>query len=114
MAERLTDEDRGIRLEADLKAGTALPKQSGISWPLPADRRLDQLVDLANEAGAGTRRNELAAAIVAAAEPDGEVLLQLVLRWRRAKVRDVIVNPPPETSVIHFPRYGPGRRKADA
>jgi hypothetical protein len=110
----LKDEDRGIRLEADLKAGTAVTKQAGLTWPMPADRRLDQLVELANEAGAATRRNELAAAIVAAAEADGEVLLQLVLQWRRSTVRDVIVNPPPESSVIHFPRYGPGRRKADA
>jgi hypothetical protein len=110
----LKDEDRGIRLEANLKASNAVTKQAGLTWPMPADRRLDQLVELANEAGAGTRRNELAAAIVAAAEADGEVLLQLVLQWRRSRVRDVIVNPPPESSVIHFPRYGPGRRKVDA
>lgn len=110
----MKDEDRGIRLEANLKASTAVTKQAGLTWPMPADRRLDQLVELANEAGAATRRNELAAAIVAAAEADGEVLLQLVLQWRRSTVRDVIVNPPPESSVIHFPRYGPGRRKADA
>ena len=110
----MKDEDRGIRLEANLKASTAVTKQAGLTWPMPADRRLDQLVGLANEAGAATRRNELAAAIVAAAEADGEVLLQLVLQWRRSTVRDVIVNPPPESSVIHFPRYGPGRRKADA
>jgi len=114
MAERLKDQDRGIRLEADLKASAAVTKQAGLTWPMPADRRLDQLVELANEAGAGTRRNELAAAIVAAAEADGEVLLRPVLQWRRSKVRDVIVNPPEESSVIHFPRYGPGRRKADA
>jgi hypothetical protein len=114
MADRLKDEDRGIHLGADLKASTAATKQAGLNWPIPADRRLDQLVDLANEAGARTRRNELAAAIVAAAESDGEVLLQLVLQWRRSKVRDVIVDPPQESSVIHFPRYGPGRRKADA
>jgi hypothetical protein len=113
MTERLTDEDRGIHLEADLKASTAVTKQAGITWPVPADRRLDQLVDLANDAAAKTHRNELAAAIVAAAEADGEVLLQLVLQWRRSKVRDVIVNPPLESSVIHFPRYGPGRRKAN-
>jgi hypothetical protein len=84
-----------------------------LSWPLPADRRLDQLVEIANEAGAGTRRNELAAAIIGATDADGEVLLQLVLRWRRAKVRDVIIDPPHESSVIYLPRYGPGRRKAD-
>lgn len=114
MANHLKDEDRGIRLEAGLKASTAVTKQSGLTWPIPADRRLDQLVDLANEAGAATRRNELAAAIVAAAEADGEVLLDLVLRWRRSKIREVIVNPPQESPVIHFPRYGPGRRKTDA
>jgi|ERR1700733_10679245 hypothetical protein len=114
MTERLKDEDRGIRLEANLKASTAVTKQAGLTWPMPADRRLDQLVELANEAGAGTRRNELAAAIVAATEADGEVLLRLVLRWRRARVREVIVNPPSDSSVIHLPRYGPGRRKAEA
>lgn len=109
----MKDEDRGIHLGAEIRASTAVPKQSGLSWPLPADRRLDQLVELANEVGAGTRRNELAAAIVAATEADGEVLLQLVLRWRRARVRDVIIDAPQESSVIYLPRYGPGRRKAD-
>ena len=55
MAERLKDEDRGIHLGADLKASTAVTKQAGLTWPVPADRRLDQLVDLANDAGAKTQ-----------------------------------------------------------
>jgi hypothetical protein len=109
----LRDEDRGVHLEAGLRASTAVSKQAGLTWPLPADRRLDQLVEMANDVGAGTRRNELAAAIIAAANPDGEALLQLVLRWRRANVRDVIIDPPQESSVIYLPRYGPGRRKTD-
>jgi hypothetical protein len=107
------DEDRGVHLRADLKAGKALPKQAGLSWPLPADRRLDQLVDLANEAGAATRRNELAAAIIAAADSEGEALLQLVVRWRRALVSDVVLDTVPESDVVYLPRYGRGRRKAD-
>jgi hypothetical protein len=105
------DEDRGIRLEADLKASTAVPKQAALGWPLPADRRLDQLVAMANESGAGTRRNELAAAIVACTEADGELLLQMVLRWRRSRVRDVVLDTPRESKIIYLPRYGPGRRK---
>jgi hypothetical protein len=107
------DEDRGVHLEADLKAHAALPKPAAISWPLPADRRLDQLVLLANEVGAATRRNELAAAIIACAEPEPAVLLQLVLRWRTALVRDVIIDAPQTSGVIYLPRYGPGRRKRD-
>ena len=60
------DDDRGVRLEANAKAHRAMSKAAGISWPLPADRRLDQLVRLANDAGAATHRNELTAAMVAA------------------------------------------------
>jgi hypothetical protein len=105
------DEDRGISLGADLKASTAVVKQAGITWPMPADRRLDQLVEMANESGASTRRNELAAAIVAAAPTDGELLLQLVLRWRRTLIRDVVLDTSEESPVVYLPRYGPGRRK---
>lgn len=107
------DEDHGVHLGADLKASKTVSKQAGLSWPIPADRRLDQLVELANEAGAATRRGELAAAIIAATEAEGELLLQLVLRWRRARVADVVLNVTPESEIIYLPRYGPGRRNAD-
>jgi hypothetical protein len=111
----LQDEDRGVHLRADLKAGRTVSKQAGLTWPIPADRRLDQLVELANEAGAATRRNELAAAIIAATEAEGEALLQLVLRWRRARVSDVVLDVvTPESEIVYLPRYGPGRRKADS
>lgn len=109
----MRDEDRGVRLESRLKAHTAVSKQAAISWPLPADRRLDQLVELANEAGAKTRRNEMAAAIIAATEADEELLFQLVVRWRRAHVCDVVIDAPQEDGVVYLPRYGPGRRKID-
>ena len=110
----MQDEDRGVHLGRDLKASKTVSKQAGLSWPIPADRRLDQLVELANEAGAATRRNELAAAIIAATEAEGELLLQLVLRWRRACVADVVLNATPEVEIVYLPRYGPGRRKADS
>lgn len=104
-------DDRGIRLDASTKARAAPTKAAAISWPLPADRRIDQLVALANEAGAATNRGELAAAIVAGTSPDSDELLNLVIGWRRALVRDVVVDVQPDADVIHFPRYGPGRRK---
>lgn len=107
----MRDEDRGVHLDADLKASKAVPKAASLNWPLPADRRLDQLVELANEAGAATRRNEMAAAIIAAQEPNPELLLQLVLRWRRVRVADVVVEARPESGIVYLPLYGPGRRK---
>ena len=107
----MRDEERGVHLAADLKACKTVSKQAALSWPLPADRRLDQLVELANEAGASTRRNELAAAIIAATDADADTLLKVILRWRRARVADVVLGVADESNVIHLPRYGPGRRR---
>lgn len=86
----LPTDDRSVQLEAGARAHRAMPKAAAISWPIPADRRLDQLVELANDAGAGTSRGELAAAIVSGASTDGEQLLQLIVKWRTARVRDVV------------------------
>ncbi len=110
----MSDSDSGVRLDAHVRAHKAVPKAASITWPLPADRRLDQLVQLANDAGAATHRNELTAALVAAASPDSEGLLQLILSWRRAVVKDVVVDVPADAEVIFLPRYGPGRRKTSA
>jgi hypothetical protein len=107
----LRDEDRGVSLDADLKACDVVRKQAGLSWSWAADRRLDQLVDIANEAGAGTRRNELAAALIAFAEPDADALVQKILRWRRVRVCEVVLDTPPESSVVYLARHAPGRRK---
>jgi hypothetical protein len=110
----VSGDDRGVHLEASLRAHRAMPKPASITWPLPADRRLDQLVGFANEAGAATHRAELTAALVAAAPVDAGALLGLVLAWRRSTVKDVVINVPPEAEVIYLPRYGPGRRKSSS
>ena len=107
----MRDEERGVSLDADLKASDVVRKQAGLSWSWAADRRLDQLVDIANEAGAGTRRNELAAALVAFAEPEAAALVQLILRWRIVRVREVVLDTPSDSSIVYLERYAPGRRK---
>lgn len=40
---------------------------------------------------ANARRSELAAAIIAAAPPDPERLLRLIIAWRKHQVRDVVL-----------------------
>lgn len=105
------NDQQGVRLDANHVAAETVFKASAISWPFPVDRRLDQLVELANQAGANTRRHELAAALVAAAKPDGEVLLRLVIEWRRSRVRDVVLDVPEAAQVVDIPRYPPGRRR---
>lgn len=104
-------EQPGVRFDADHVAADTVPKASAIAWPFPVDRRLDQLVELANQSGANTRRYELAAALVAAAAPDGDALLRLVIEWRRSRVREVVLDVPEATKVVDIPRYPPGRRR---
>jgi hypothetical protein len=105
------DDDRGIRLDANAIAQHAPTKAAAVSWPFPVDRRLDQLVELANAAGAGTRRNELAAALIASASPTPDDLLQTIVAFRRQRVRDVVLNVDDSAQVVDHPRYRPGRRR---
>lgn len=101
----------GVRLDANERVRDCVTKAAAITWSYPADRRLDQLVDLANEAGANTRRNELAAALVAAASREPDELLGLVLSWRRRLVREVVLDVEDAADVVELPRHPPGRRR---
>lgn len=105
-------DNQGVRLDADDVAAKAVAKAASVSWPFPLDRRLDQLVELANEAGANTRRNELAAALVAATQADGDELLQLVIAYRKLRVREVVLDVEDAAQVVALPRYPPGRRRS--
>ena len=104
----------GLRLDANEVASRTVSKQAGVSWPFPVDRRLDQLVELANGAAANVRRNELVAAIVAAAPTDQEQLFGMVIAWRKFRVRDVVLEVDVAAQVVDIPRHRPGRRRADA
>ncbi|QQW33523.1 hypothetical protein [Mycobacterium marinum] len=107
-------DQRGVKLDANEYASRTVTKQSGVSWPFPVDRRLDQLVEVANAAGANVNRSELVAAIVAAAPDDPEQLLRMALDWRRCQVRDVVIGIGDAAKVVEIPRFRPGRRRADA
>lgn len=103
-----------VRLDADDNASRVLTKQAGVSWPFPVDARLDQLVEIANDAGAGTRRGELVAALIAATDPDPAGLLSAVIAWRRMKVREVVLGAEDAGATIDFTRHASGRRPRGA
>lgn len=110
----MDDPDHGVHVNPHQKAHRTVAKPVAVTWPLPIDRRLDQLVERANEAGAGTSRTELLAAIVAGATVNGHELLQLVVQWRRFSVGDVVLDVDGEADVVYLPRYRPGRRRGAA
>ncbi len=88
-------------------------RNAGITWSLAADHKLEQLVRLANERGAGTNRRELLSAIVCAFAAD-ESLVDLVIRHRTARVSDVLASTSEDSNVIRIEAYGPGPRRSRA
>jgi hypothetical protein len=89
-------------------------RQAGISWPLPVDMKLEQLLRTARAAGERTSRREIAAAIVAVASDfDGPRLSKLLKEYRLATVGQVL-KPANTTNVISFTGHGPGPRRRGA
>jgi hypothetical protein len=66
---------------------------TNILWPAPIDERVKALVKLAVKAGEpdSLTRSELIAALVLMAPADGDALLDMLRRYRKATVRDAIV-----------------------
>lgn len=81
---------------ADDRISVGPLRQIGIRWPIGVDALLRDLVQRANVAGANTNRKELSAALVVEAhELSGDQLREMLVRFRRAKVEDIL----PETTV---------------
>jgi hypothetical protein len=75
-------------LHLDDKIGDSPTRSTSMNLPIAVQRRLDEMADLAD--AVRPTRNELLAALVAAAELDEEALERLVLGYRRRRVRDVL------------------------
>lgn len=66
-------------------------RQIGVRWPAGVDKLLDDLVSRANAAGANSNRKELTAALVVECHAmPGEQLRDLLVRYRLAKVVDIL------------------------
>jgi|SRR5579859_2988271 len=113
---RRVSSSRVVPLETGRLAQDCEEVATSMRWPLPFDRRLTQLVQLAHEAGAGAPdRKWLLAALVLNAPEDGEQLAALLTEARRARVKSVILGVGEDDNVVSVPRnpVGRPRRVAD-
>ena len=104
------DHPRTEQVRPDARLDSCKEKNAAVAWPLPVDRRLDELVELAREAGERTTRKELAAAIILATPAEPDALSEMLRRYRRAYARDALIGPVDETNVISIRRHKPGPR----
>jgi hypothetical protein len=103
--------------QTPLRVGDAVSsypdRQAGISWPLPVDQKLEDLLKAARAVGERTSRREIVAAIIAMADLSGEELSDLLRRYRLAQVGDVL-QPSDRSNVVKFTQHGPGPRRWEA
>jgi hypothetical protein len=82
----------------------------GVTVPVPLSRRLDGLVQRAEEAGARVYRKDLVAALILGAPDTPEELLALFTRYRRARAADAELGDGEAGDVLRLERPKPGRR----
>ncbi|WP_300599505.1 hypothetical protein [uncultured Nocardioides sp.] len=85
-------------------------RQCAISWPLAIDLKVERMLARATETGENTSRKEIVAALVFAAELSAEELSEVVRRYRRAAVGDVLGDASQSAEVVTFTRRKPGPR----
>jgi hypothetical protein len=85
-------------------------RTTSVNWPEAVDRRLDRLLELAEEAGEQTSRAQILAALVCQAPLDGEGLGVQVRAYRRIAWADF----DQRTGPVPPPAPRRGRRRQDA
>jgi hypothetical protein len=101
---------REVQVDPEERLLDCPEKPSAIAWPMPVDRRLDELVAAAREVGERTTRKEMAAAIVLAFDAAGDGLSDTLRNYRLARARDAVMAAPSADNVLHLPRHPPGPR----
>jgi hypothetical protein len=104
---------RHTEMNADDRVLDYPDRQSGISWPLPVDARLEEMLNTLRDVGERTSRREIAAAIIAMTpDVDAESLSKLLRSYRTATVGRVLgVSGSERSNVIPFEQHGPGPRR---
>lgn len=77
-----------MTLNLDDRIGDSPTRSTSMNLPIAVQRRLDEMADLAD--AVRPTRNELLAALVATTELDESALEDVVLRYRRMRVADVL------------------------
>jgi hypothetical protein len=84
-------------------------RQAAVTWPLPVDLKLEDLVASAVEAGERTTRKEVLSALVASADLSGEQVGELLRWYRRARTGDLFPSKTGD-NVVTFTKRPPGPR----
>jgi hypothetical protein len=102
----------GMSLPADSLVIDNHVGQVSMAWPVPVDVRLEQILAQAKAAGERTSRRELVAALIATYEMTDDELSDMLRRYRKMKVREML-GVPDEANVVPFKKQPPGPRASE-
>jgi len=97
-------------LELDRPLRTAPARSVGLSLPAPISARVDALVAVIEQHGERTNRKELIAALILAAQANADDLATAIRRYRRAQIRDALLDPEAAIGAVDLPPRKPGPR----
>lgn len=97
-------------LNADSRVITSPEKQGAVAWPLPIEAKLEALLRRTEEVGERTSRKEIVAALIAAADNDGENMSMLLRSYRTITVRELLGVSEDENVIPITERRKPGPR----
>lgn len=97
-------------LVADSRVITSPEKQGAVSWPLPIEAKLESLLRRSEAVGERTTRKEIVAALIAAADDDGEIMSMLLRSYRTITVRELLSVPESKNVIPITERRRPGPR----
>ena len=102
-----------VRFNAADRLIETAPKALGQRVPEPLHRRLIELCDAVYEAGEPRRptKADMLAALILAAPEDPERLIEILLTYGRARVRDALLAKPDDGDVIEFPARTSGPKR---
>ena len=98
------------RLEPDRPLRAAPERSVGLSLPAPISARVDALVAVIEQHGERTNRKELIAALILAAQAEADDLAAAIRRYRRALIRDALLDPESAIVALDLPPQKPGPR----
>lgn len=101
---------RSPQIKATTLLRECVESSVGLALVPPISDRLDSLVALAEASGDRTNRKELLASLILAAPSDGEVLAEVVRRYRRCSVGEARLDRQDADFEVTVTRRRPGPR----
>ena len=103
---------RSVEVNLQDKAWRSPQRNSGLNLPHAVDFKIDDLLDIAADAGERSSRKEIVAALIAVATTDPDQLVEILRTYRSLSNGAILASEgSTDAQVVELRQAGPGPRK---